>query len=107
MFKPKSVNILSKVYPISYLRDVKNVNTDKDSLRQGEISFASNVGIRIFDNGQVNEANVLSVLFEEVIHGIETDMSLTCFEGKRHKELGPLCNGLADVFLRNGWWRTK
>lgn len=103
MFRPKSVNIFSNVYSIEYVEKQKDVDGD-DECRplSGQIYFPTQT-IRIFDNGQIGEAEIVSTILEEILHGIEADLRIKI----RHDDLGRFAKGLADVFVRNGWLREE
>lgn len=108
MFRPTSVNIAGKIFPIFYFEDNGEVNLDRDKILDGQIRGYDPPQIRIFDNGLIGEVHVLAVLLEEVLHGITDALELRCFDSDRgHDELGALTRTLADIFFRNGWWKEE
>lgn len=108
MFRPKSVNIFSIPFSITYVACELDVDAEKRRELWGQIDYHTQ-SIRIYDNGgKLSESDILSTILEEVMHGVSCKLKLDCFESEvGHKELTALCQGLADVFLRNGWIKTR
>lgn len=102
MFRPKSVNIMGNRYSIRYVKSQIDVDRSREKHLYGQINYMSS-SIRIFDNGQIGEAEVMSTIFEEVLHGIQEDLRITI----SHNDLSRVSKALADLFIRNRWIKEK
>ncbi len=102
MFRPKSVNIFSNVFPIAYVDQQIKADIDGRKELYGQIDYLSQ-SIRIFDNGKIGEAEILHTILEEVTHAITDYVRIDM----KHEDLTRLTKCLADVLIRNGWIKEE
>lgn len=105
--KPKSVNILGKVYSIEYVDKPSEVDVFKRKSLWGQIDYWTRT-IRIYDRG-LAMGDVWETIIHEVIHGIVIEMKIDALDqddSAKHGDLARLSTGLADTFIRNGWLKV-
>ena len=94
MFRPDSVNIFGNIYPIKYCDTQIDVDINRKQEFYGQIDYPSQ-SIRVFDNGSLGDAEILSTILEEVIHGITESLGFDCFESKKDTRN---CGGYPPVY---------
>lgn len=103
--KPDKVNILGSEFKITYVDNASEVDVHKRESLWGQIDYWTST-IRIYDAGRPMQ-DIWKAIIHEVIHGIQKELHLKCFEDTDecdgHDELDTLANVLTDTFARNGW----
>lgn len=105
--KPKSVNVLGKVYSIEYVDKASEVDIFKRKSLRGQIDYWTRT-IRIYDCG-LAASDVWETIIHEVIHGIVVEMGIESLDKEGNdveRDLDRLSVGLTDTFIRNGWLKV-
>lgn len=99
---PETVNVLGVEYAIEYVDNPTDVDIFKRKSLWGQCDYWTRT-IRIYRNERPFE-DIWQTIVHEVIHAIEEQLKLKCFEDDRgHEELDILALALCDVMFRNGW----
>lgn len=103
MEKPTSVNILGKMYQITYVDKPSEVDLYKRESLWGQIDYWTRT-IRIYDNKSPIE-NTIHTLFHEILHAIVEELKLKKWNDKDegHNDMDVVALALTDVLMRNGW----
>ena len=107
MVKPTSVNILGRVYTITYCDKPSDVDLYKCASLWGQVDCWTRT-IRVYDNGRQFQ-DLLETIIHEILHALAADLHMTKTfsragtETDVHDELDILATGLADMLTRNGW----
>lgn len=101
--KPNQINILGKVYSVSYVDRPSDVDIRHQRSLWGQIDYWDR-SIRIYDRGR-QDSDLLHTILHEVIHGITEELNLGIRDDEDQIDL--LALGLADVLDRNGWLREE
>lgn len=99
--KPDKVNILGKVYSVSYVDSPSEVDLYKRESLWGQTDYWTQ-SIRVYDNGR-SEEEILHTLLHEILHVICWALKLRLNDEPNHDELDLVALGLTDVILRNEW----
>lgn len=106
--KPKSVNILGKIYNVEYVDKPSDVDIFKRESLWGQIDYWTRT-IRIYDRDRAL-SDLWETIIHEVIHGVATEMGIGSLDPKNNnaaeKDMERLSVGLADTFIRNGWLKV-
>lgn len=94
------INILGKVYKISYIDIPSEVDHNKRESLFGSIDYWKK-SINIYN--KLTKEDKFETLLHEVLHAIESDLRFECFNGDDgHDALDILALALADTLVRNG-----
>lgn len=107
--KPNKVNIMGTEYKILYEKKPSDVDIHQRESLWGQIDFWTRT-IRVFDNDRPTQ-DLWKTIVHEILHGIEEELHLKCFEAedkkRGHNELDMLASALVDTFVRNGWFEIE
>lgn len=93
------VNVGERTYDIEYT-EFDEIWKDRNDIG-GVIYYLIN-NIKIRDDSDKSKRDLFRTLLHEIIHAVELEWNLTCFEGENnHKQLCILSHCLADVLIDN------
>lgn len=109
MIKPTEINILGKIYKITYVDKPSDVDIYKRESLWGQIDYWTRT-IRIYDNN-ASEEDIWEILWHEALHGIAESLKLDILkvgdDKEKHNELGVLALAITDTLYRNGWFKKN
>ena len=104
--RPQSVNVLGSQYSIKYFDKPSDVDMFHRESLWGQCDFWTK-SIRIYDDGNLSDSDILQTVLHEVLHVIAQEFKLPQLgdwkDKEKHDELDLLSLALVDVFIRNGW----
>lgn len=107
--RPTKVNILGKVYSITYVEKPSDVDIHHEESLWGQVDFWTRT-IRIFDRDRSDE-DLWHTLLHEIIHAIAEELHLPNLanwkDDKTHDELDLLALALTDILFRNDWLKKE
>ena len=103
MIKPSEINLLGKVYKITYCDNPSDVDIYKCESLWGQIDYWSRT-IRIYE-GERTPEDIFETILHEAIHHFATDLKIITITNANDKEdvIDLLAMALTDTFIRNGW----
>ncbi len=103
---PDKINLLGKVYTISYVDKPSDVDIFKRSSLWGQIDYWTKT-IRIYKKDDFPIEEIFQTLLHEILHGIIAELHLQDLikDDKSHKEepIDLLSMALADFLSRNNF----
>jgi len=97
--KPESLNVLGKVYSITYCDSPSEVDIYKRKSCWGQIDYWTRT-IRVYDNGRSTQ-DIWETIIHEILHGIGEELKLRINKKENHDELGILALAITDTLFRN------
>ena len=109
LIKPTEINILGKVYKITYVDKPSDVDIYKRESLWGQIDYWTRT-IRVYDNN-ASEEDIWEILWHEMLHGIAESLKLKSLQcnndEEKHNDLGVLALAITDTLYRNGWFKKE
>ena len=105
--KPDSVNILGKIYQITYCDKPSDVDIFRRESIWGQVDYWTHT-IRIYNGAEYSES-VIHTLLHEILHVITWELDIKSIDSKDddgHDQLDRLALALADFLNRNKWLKT-
>lgn len=97
--RPATLNILGKLYTITYTDNPSEVDMNRRESLWGQIDFWKRT-IKIYDNGRGAE-DLWQTIIHEILHGISESLKLKLRNADQHDDLDLLALALTDVLFRN------
>lgn len=101
MRKPTQVNILGCTYKIEYVDKPSEVDVFKRDSLWGQCDYWTRT-IRVYETSRPIE-DIWNTIIHETLHAICNALKLDDIN-KDEKMISLLATGLADTFIRNGWF---
>ena len=106
LIKPTEINILGKIYKITYVDKPSDVDIYKRESLWGQIDYWTRT-IRVYDNN-ASEEDIWEILWHEMLHGIAESLklkSLQCNKDEEKQRPGSIGPGYNRYVISNGWFK--
>lgn len=97
---PSEIKIFSKVYTVTYITDISEVDKDKEDILYGQANFRDNT-VRIYNNGNSPSTEVWHTLFHEIIHIIKHNLDMDFETEGDEKIIDNLALALTHLLIEN------
>ena len=99
--RPESINILGKIYSVTYVDKPSDVDIHNHESLWGQVDYWTH-SIRVYAPSGFSQEEVLDTLLHEILHVISKELKLKALKDN-HDDLGLIAMALADTILRNEW----